>query len=239
LVLDADKGVTAPKILLVDDDVELLDMLKTYLEREGFEVAVATDAEAGVAAALSGSCQLVVLDVMMPRMSGIEALSRIRTASRVPVLMLTAKGDDADRIVGLELGADDYVPKPCTPRELAARVRAILRRTQAAEGSEEGPAAIESGPLKLFPRQRRAEWEGKALDLTSTEFNLLDALARNAGRPVSKDQLSEHALGRPLARFDRSIDVHVSSIRRKLGTLPDGRSWIQTVVRQGYQLVKE
>jgi two-component system OmpR family response regulator len=231
--------VTAPKILLVDDDVELLDMLKTYLEREGFEVAVATDAEAGVAAALSGSCQLVVLDVMMPRMTGIEALSRIRMASRVPVLMLTAKGDDADRIVGLELGADDYVPKPCTPRELAARVRAILRRTQAAEGSEEGPAAIESGPLKLFPRQRRAEWEGKALDLTSTEFNLLDALARNAGRPVSKDQLSEHALGRPLARFDRSIDVHVSSIRRKLGTLPDGRSWIQTVVRQGYQLVKE
>ncbi len=231
--------MTAANILLVDDDVELLDMLRSYMEREGFEVATASEAEHGVAAALSGNHQLVVLDVMMPRMSGIEALTRIRMTSRVPVLMLTAKGDDADRIVGLELGADDYVPKPCTPRELVARVRAILRRTQGAEGAEEAPVTIESGPLRLFPRQRRAEWHGRPLDLTSTEFNLLDALARNAGRPVSKDQLSEHALGRPLARFDRSIDVHVSSIRRKLGTLPDGRSWIQTVVRLGYQLIKE
>jgi two-component system OmpR family response regulator len=221
----------------VDDDVELLDMLRNYMEQEGFAVATTGDAEDGVAAALSGSHQLVVLDVMMPRMSGIEALSRIRLTSRVPVLMLTAKGDDADRIVGLELGADDYVPKPCTPRELVARVRAILRRTHAAD--DQAPATIESGPLRLFPRERRAEWEGKPLDLTSTEFNLLEALARNAGRPVSKDQLSERALGRPLARFDRSIDVHVSSIRRKLGSRPDGRSWIQTVVRQGYQLVKD
>jgi two-component system OmpR family response regulator len=229
--------VSAAKILLVDDDVELLDMLRNYMEQEGFAVATTGDAEDGVAAALSGSHQLVVLDVMMPRMSGIEALSRIRLTSRVPVLMLTAKGDDADRIVGLELGADDYVPKPCTPRELVARVRAILRRTHAAD--DQAPATIESGPLRLFPRERRAEWEGKPLDLTSTEFNLLEALARNAGRPVSKDQLSERALGRPLARFDRSIDVHVSSIRRKLGSRPDGRSWIQTVVRQGYQLVKD
>jgi len=179
-----------------------------------------------------------VLDVVMPRMSGIEALTRIRQVSRIPVLMLTAKGDDADRIVGLELGADDYVPKPCTPRELAARIRAILRRTQA-DDTAGGPVAIESGPLKLFPRQRRAEWGDKPLDLTSTEFNLLEALARHAGRPVSKEALSEYALGRPLTRFDRSIDVHVSSIRRKLGMLPDGRSWIQTVVRQGYQLIRD
>jgi two-component system, OmpR family, response regulator len=238
-MLEGARQVTAAKILLVDDDVELLDMLGTYLAREGFDVDVATDSEAGVAAALSGAFQLVVLDVMMPRMTGIEALSRIRMTSRVPVLMLTAKGDDADRIVGLELGADDYVPKPCTPRELAARVRAILRRTQSVEESASTPALIESGPLRLYPGQRRAEWAGAPLDLTSTEFSLLDALARNAGRPVSKDALSEHALGRPLARFDRSIDVHVSSIRRKLGTRPDGRSWIQTVVRQGYQLVKD
>ena len=230
--------VSQSKILLVDDDVELLDMLRTYLARDGFDVIVESDAEAGVAAALAGDCQLVVLDVMMPRLSGIEALTRIRRESHVPVLMLTAKGDDADRIVGLELGADDYVPKPCTPRELAARVRAILRRTQSAEPAD-GAAAIETGPLKLFPQQRRAEWDRQPLDLTSTEFNLLEALARNAGRPVSKEALSEHALGRPLTRFDRSIDVHMSSIRRKLGTLPDGRSWIQTVVRQGYQLVRE
>ena len=232
-------SVTVANILLVDDDVELLEMLKTYLEREGFAVTVTDDPEVGVEAALSGEFGLAVLDVMMPRMSGIEVLSRIRSTSRMPVLMLTAKGDDADRIIGLELGADDYVPKPCTPRELVARVRAILRRTQPASEGEEVPAVIESGLLKLFPRQRRAEWEGKPLDLTSTEFNLLEALARCAGRPVSKDALSEMALGRPLARFDRSIDVHISSIRRKLGTLPDGRSWIQTVVRQGYQLIRE
>jgi two-component system, OmpR family, response regulator len=231
-------NVTQAKILLVDDDVELLDMLKSYIEEEGLEVDVTSDADAGVAAALSGEYALAVLDVMMPRRSGIEVLSRIRLTSRIPVLMLTAKGDDADRIVGLELGADDYVPKPCTPRELVARIRAILRRTQTDE-SDEVPAVIESGRLRLFPRQRRAEWHGITLDLTSTEFNLLEALTRDAGRPVSKDALSEHALGRPLARFDRSIDVHVSSLRRKLGTLPDGRSWIQTVVRQGYQLIKE
>lgn len=229
----------APKILLVDDDAELLDMLGAYLERDGFDVRAVTDAQAGVAAALSGEHQLVVLDVMMPRMTGLEALGRIRKSSRVPVLMLTAKGDDTDRIVGLELGADDYVPKPCTPRELAARIRAILRRTQPEAGADNAPAVIECGPLKLFPRQRRAERNGQPLELTSTEFNVLEILARNAGRPVSKDDLSERALGRPLARFDRSIDVHVSSIRRKLGPLPDGRSWIQTVVRQGYQLVTE
>jgi two-component system OmpR family response regulator/two-component system response regulator CpxR len=226
------------ELLLVDDDVELLDMLKTYLEREGFAVTVANDAEAGVGAALSGAFDLVVLDVMMPRTSGIEALGRIRAASRVPILMLTAKGDDADRIAGLERGADDYVPKPCTPRELVARVRAILRRTHARDDGDT-PMVIACGPLRLMPQQRRAEWAGHPLDLTSTEFNLLEALARNAGRPVTKDVLSEVALGRPLARFDRSIDVHVSSIRRKLGTAPDGRSWIQTVVRQGYQLIKE
>jgi two-component system OmpR family response regulator len=231
--------VTTPKILLIDDDVELLDMLKTYLELEGFAVTGADVAATGVAAALSGGHDLVVLDVMMPRMSGIEALRRIRMASSIPVFMLTAKGDDVDRIVGLELGADDYVPKPCTPRELVARIRAILRRTASVEGFEDAPGVIDSGLLKVFPRQRRAEWGGRLLDLTSTEFNLLEVLARSAGRPVSKDALSKQALGRPLARFDRSIDVHVSSIRRKLGATPEGRSWIQTVVRQGYQLLAQ
>jgi two-component system OmpR family response regulator/two-component system response regulator CpxR len=154
----------------------------------------------------------------------------------VPVVMLTAKGDDMDRIVGLELGADDYVPKPCLPRELAARLRAILRRTQPADVAS-GPIAV--GALTVFPEQRRVEWSGAPVDLTSTEFNLLETLARSAGRPVGKAALSEQALGRPLVRFDRSIDVHLSSIRRKLGTLPDGRSCIQTVYRQGYQLIKE
>jgi two-component system, OmpR family, response regulator len=176
---------------------------------------------------------------MMPLMSGIEALRRIRLISLIPVLMLTAKGEDADRIVGLELGADDYVPKPCTPRELVARIRAILRRTRVVGGAEEAPPVIGSGLVKVFPRDRRAECGGRPVDLTSTEFNLLEALVRNAGRTVSKSTLSEQALGRAFTRFDRSIDVHVASMRRKLGTMPDGRSWIQTVVRRGYQLLAQ
>jgi two-component system OmpR family response regulator len=231
--------VTTPRILLIDDDVELLDMFETYLEREELAVTVTNVAATGMAAALSGEHDLVVLDVMMPHMSGMEVLRKIRMLSVVPVLMLTAKGDDTDCIIGLELGADDYVPKPCTPRELVARIRAILRRTRAIDAVEEAPAVIASGSLRVFPRQRRAEWAGKSLNLTSTEFNLLEALARHAGRPVNKNVLSELALGRRRARFDRSIDVHVSSIRRKLGTTPDGRSWIQTVVRQGYQLLEQ
>lgn len=232
----------AHAILLVDDDVELVDMLREYLEQEGFRIAVAHDGATGVAAALTGQHALVVLDVMMPRMSGIEALSRIRAHSAVPVIMLTARGDDVDRIMGLELGADDYVAKPCTPRELAARIRAILRRAQAVDSGEEAarggaPSPLVVGPLVLWPHQRRAEWQGRALELTSTEFNLLEILARNAGRVVSKQELSELGLGRPLARYDRSIDVHVSSIRQKLDPLPDGRSWIQTVRGMGYLLV--
>lgn len=227
-------------VLLVDDDDELVGMLKDYLELEGFSVATASDGESGVAAALAGDFAIVVLDMMMPRLNGLESLRRIRAASTMPVLMLTARGDDADRILGLELGADDYVPKPCTPRELTARIRAILRRTQLATSGDEPPVQlITVGALSLWPEKRLAEWDGVAVSLTSTEFNLLEALARHAGRPVSKNDLSEQALGRPLARFDRSIDVHLSSIRHKLGTLADGRSCIQTVYRQGYQLIRE
>lgn len=224
-------------VLLIDDDRELLALLKEYLEQEGFAVTTANDGESGAAEALSGHYAIVVLDVMMPRLNGLETLRRIRAASTLPVLMLTARGDDADRITGLELGADDYVPKPCTPRELTARLRAILRRTQ--ESPEAAGAPLVAGRLTVYPSQRKADWDGAPLTLTSTEFNLLEILARHAGQPVSKDELSQQALGRPLGRFDRSIDVHLSSIRHKLGTLPDGRSCIQTVYRQGYQLIKE
>ena len=227
------------KLLLVDDDTELANMLREYLEREDFSVTLAHDGEAGAAAALSGDYALAVLDVMMPKASGMDALSRIRTASDMPVIMLTAKGDDIDRIIGLEMGADDYVQKPCTPRELVARIRAVLRRFQTRESTDDIPAQIRVGPLTLWPARRAAQWGEAPLTLTSTEFNLLQVLALNAGKAVSKPDLSEQAMGRPLSRFDRSIDVHMSSIRHKLGLREDGRTWIQTVRGIGYQLTRE
>ncbi|MBA5603879.1 response regulator transcription factor [Duganella sp. FT3S] len=228
------------KVLLIDDDVELIGMFQEYLEQEGFDVKAVHDGEAGTAEALTGLYAIAILDVMMPRMNGLETLRRIRTSSQLPILMLTARGDDTDRIVGLELGADDYVAKPCTPRELTARIRAILRRAQAVPADASGGlATLTVGQLTMWPEQRRAAWAGVKLQLTSTEFNLLEVLARNAGRPVSKNTLSEQGLGRPMARFDRNIDVHLSSLRHKLGTIADGRSCLQTVYRQGYQLIKD
>ena len=232
-------------VLLIDDDTELVAMFTEYLEGEGFTVACAHDGVAGAREALSGRYAIVILDVMMPALNGIETLRRIRAASnafsKIPVLMLTGRGDDADRILGLELGADDYVTKPCTPRELTARVRAILRRTHDAQpgsNGSNGGVVLTVGKLTMLPEQRRATWDGANLELTSTEFNLLEVLARHAGRPVSKNELSEQGLGRPLARFDRNIDVHLSSLRHKLGLLEDGRSPLQTVYRLGYQLIR-
>jgi two-component system OmpR family response regulator len=225
------------KVLLIDDDVELVGMFQEYLVQEGFDVGTAHDGENGAASALTGMYAIAVLDVMMPRMNGLETLRRIRAVSQMPILMLTARGDDTDRIVGLELGADDYVTKPCTPRELTARIRAILRRTQAVPDTGSGPLVV--GHLSMWPEQRRAAWNGIPLELTSTEFNLLEVLARNAGKPVSKNVLSEQGLGRPMARFDRNIDVHMSSLRHKLGSIADGRSCLQTVYRLGYQLIRE
>ncbi|QKT03502.1 response regulator transcription factor [Ectothiorhodospiraceae bacterium 2226] len=223
------------KLLLVDDDVELCAMLAEYLPAEGFVVETAHDGAEGARRAVEGHHDVVVLDVMLPGLNGIDALRAIRRTSQVPVLMLTAKGDEVDRIVGLELGADDYLPKPCNPRELVARLRAILRRA-APHTAPEGEV-LHVGPLLLRARERRAEWGGTPLELTSTEFNVLEVLARHAGRVVSKAELSEQGLGRPLERYDRGIDMHVSNLRRKLGSLADGRSPIQTVRGLGYQLL--
>jgi DNA-binding response OmpR family regulator len=225
-------------VLLVDDDVELTGMLVQYLAHEGFAAEVAHDGEAGVTAALSGRFAIVVLDVMMPRLSGIDALSRIRATSQVPVLMLTARGDDIDRVSGLNLGADDYVPKPCTPGELVARLRAILRRASGAGPISTGNS-IHVGPLVLWPTNRRATWHGKPLELTGTEFSLVEVLARHAGRLVSKEEISLEAFDRPLARFDRRIDVHISSIRQKLGLRDDGQPWIVSVRGMGYQFLTD
>lgn len=223
-------------ILIIDDDCELAELFGDYLRQEGFEVGYAYDGLSGLEQALSGRYALAVLDIMLPDLKGTEVLARIRRQSTLPVLMFTARGDDVDRIIGLEAGADDYVPKPCSPRELAARIRAILRRV--ADGGPMSSQAIDAGPLQIWPETRKARWFGQELPLTSTEFNLLATLASQAGRTVSKRELSEKGLARPLARFDRSIDVHMSSIRHKLGTLSDGRSYIQTVRGQGYQFVK-
>lgn len=224
-------------VLLIDDDRALTALVGEYLENEGFRTTIVHDGEAGLREALSGRHEIAVLDIMMPRMDGIETLRRLRQTSRLPVIMLTARGDDIDRVVGLELGADDYVAKPCTPRELVARLRAILRRVGSMAEVRSAPLA--SGHLMLWPESRRAEWQGQPMDLTSTEFNLLEVLVRHAGRVVSKAELSLEGLGRPLNRFDRSIDVHVSSLRQKLGLRESGDSWIQTVRGRGYQLVRE
>lgn len=233
-------------VLLIDDDIELVEMLKEYLEQEGFTIQTAHDGETGAQLVAqqspSGVIDIVVLDVMMPKLNGIDTLKRIRQHSNIPVIMLTARGDNTDRIVGLELGADDYVPKPSTPREIVARIRAILRRVKSSqEPGQEAQVSehITVGALEIWPSQRLVNWDGAAVELTSTEFNLLEILAKNAGQVVTKQDLSQLGLGRPLARFDRSIDVHLSSIRHKLGVLPDGRQCIQTVFRLGYQLLKE
>jgi DNA-binding response OmpR family regulator len=229
------------KVLLVDDDLELTAMLAQYLGSEGFHVHAVHDGEQGAAEAVSGEYAIVVLDIMMPRMSGIEALRRIRTQSQVPILMLTARGDNIDRIVGLDLGADDYVPKPCSPGELVARIRAILRRTEARREQAPATAAdvLQAGELKLTPGSQKATWFGAPLDLTGTEYRLVEVLARHAGTLVSKQDISQEAFGRPLARFDRRIDVHISSIRQKLGERTDGQSWIQSVRGLGYQLLRD
>jgi two-component system response regulator CpxR len=205
------------KVLIIDDDVILSGLFQDYLEEEKFQVRTADTATEGLQLALQGDFDIVILDVMLPDMSGTEVLKLIRQQSHVPILMFTAKGDDVDRIMGLESGADDYVPKPCTPRELIARIKAILRRSEITRQQQQDETVIQTGPLQLWPQQRKALWFDTALELTSTEFSLLESLARNAGQVVSKNALSEAALGRPLARFDRSIDVHMSSIRHKLG----------------------
>lgn len=228
-------------VLLVDDDVELLHLLRHYLESDGFRVSVAHEGEAAMRSVLLSPPDIAVVDVMMPGYSGIELLRRLRARSNLPVLMLTARGDEESRILGLELGADDYVAKPCPPRELSARLRAILRRTWPATASNRPPEAdcIQIGELALLPAQRRITWAGKDLALTNAEFNLLEILIHKAGQVVDKNVLSEQGLGRSFQRYDRSIDVHLSSIRRKLPPLPDGRPRIQAVLRKGYQLLVE
>lgn len=221
------------KILLADDDEELCQLLRDFLVREGFAVDVSHDGDTALARARGGGYDALILDVMLPQRSGLDLLRELRRDNALPVLMLTALGEDLDRILGLELGADDYVPKPCNPREIAARLRAILRRTRG-EAEAAKLADVSVGPVSLRASSRSATLRGEPLALTGTEFNVLAVLLREAGRVVSKETLSQDVLGRPLGPFDRSIDVHISKLRRKLGNAADGESLIGTVHRGGY-----
>lgn len=226
------RGDTMISVLLIDDDAELSELLAEYLREEGFQVSHLTDGRSSIGA-IAGY-DIVVLDIMMPGISGIEILRRIRRESNMPVLMLTARGDEVDRIAGLDLGADDYLTKPCSPGELAARLRAILRRSGTPAGAV---APLNLSSLQIDPGRRTVHWEGTAIELTGAEFGLLEILALRAGQIVSREDLSEFGLGRSLARYDRSIDVHVSAIRQKIAVVAPDVTVILTVRGKGYQLV--
>jgi two-component system response regulator CpxR len=222
------------KILVIDDDVELCTLVTEYLEPEGFQVEAIHDGRHGLERALNGEELLVVLDVMLPGMNGLDVLRQIRNTSKIPVLLLTARGEDVDRIVGLEIGADDYLPKPFNPRELVARIRAILRRTQGSEKTDEVPDVVRVGDVELDPATRTVVQNGKEVELTSVEFNLLQVLLREAGRVVTREHLVDTVLGRKFSPFDRSIDMHVSKVRKKLGDSDGGTDHIKTVRGVGY-----
>lgn len=229
------------RILLADDDVELSEMLKDYLEAEGFEVGLAHNGDSALEKAGTDDYDLLVLDVMMPRRNGFDVLRDLRRHSVLPVLMLTARGEDVDSIVGLELGADDYLAKPCNPRVLVARIRAILRRAdpQLPDGDEStSPETLKLDDLEMRTGSRQVILSGTPLTMTSTEYSLLEVLLREAGHVVTKAALSERALGRKLASYDRSVDMHVSNLRKKLGPLPNGEERIKTVRGFGYQYTR-
>jgi two-component system response regulator CpxR len=222
------------RILVIDDDVELCSLVAEYLGPEGFEVESVADGARGLDRAASGGHSLVVLDVMLPGLNGFDLLRQLRKTSRIPVLLLTARGEDVDRIVGLEIGADDYLPKPFNPRELLARVRAILRRTQATAGDGLIPEILRVGDVELDPATRNVFRQGKPVELTSVEFNLLHVLLLEAGRVVTREHLVDAVLGRKFSPFDRSIDMHVSKVRKKLGDSEEGSEHIKTVRGVGY-----
>ena len=224
------------RILVIDDDRELCELLTDYLSGEGFIVETANDGRQGVDQALLGGYVLVILDVMLPELNGFEVLRKIRQQSKVPVIMLTARGDDIDRIVGLELGADDYLPKPFNPRELVARIRAIQRRmvTDIQQPAVEKLTELIIGDVVLNTTNRMVRCAGKNIELTSVEFNLLEVLLARAGEVISREELVEKVLGRRLSAYDRSIDVHVSALRKKLGHYEGDTERIRTIRSVGY-----
>jgi len=222
------------RVLVIDDDAELCQLVTRFLSREGFEISWAPNGAMGIERALAEDYSMIMLDVMMPDRDGFDVLRRIREHSRTPVLMLTARGDTDDRIRGLEMGADDYLPKPFDPAELVARIRAILRRSASQRPVS---SAIASGDIELDAGARNVRRKGTPIDLTTVEFDLLGALIRAAGSTVSREELVRNVLGRDFSPFDRSIDTHVCNLRRKLGPLDDGGERIKGVRGAGYLYV--
>jgi len=228
------------RILAIDDDVALCELLTEYLSSEGFHVESAHDGEEGLETAYGGDYDLIVLDVMLPKINGFEVLRHLRSRSNTPVIVLTARGETVDRIVGLEIGADDYLAKPFNPRELVARIRAILRRIR--QEREEGqtqpiPEILRVGDVEMRISTRLVLLSGKPVNLTSMEFSLLEILLRKAGRFVPREELIRSVLGRSPYPYDRSIDVHISRLRKKLGHKVDGTERIKTIRNIGYLYV--
>jgi two-component system response regulator CpxR len=226
------------KVLIVDDDEKLARLLHDYLEPFGYQVDIAPDGRQGLAMALEGDYAAVILDIMLPGLNGLDLLRELRKESQVPVLMLTALGDEPDRIAGLEIGADDYLPKTFSTRELLARLRAVIRRTivTAKQQDNAQPAPISVGGLWIDPAARLASLDDQPLTLTPIEYDMLLALARSAGRVKSREQLLLEIADRDFESFDRSIDVHISSLRKKLGDDPKSPRYIETVRGAGYRM---
>lgn len=221
------------RLLIVEDDVELCGLLAERLCGDGFSLEAVHDGARGLERALSGEHKLVILDLMLPRLGGLDVLRKLRAQSGIPVLILTARGEDVDRILGLEIGADDYLPKPFNPRELLARIRAILRRASPARSDGE---RLTAGDITLDTGAREAWINGRQVNLTSVEFSLLEEFMRHAGHVVTRDDLTQSVLGRKLGAFDRVIDVHVSNLRKKLTGGSAGER-IKAVRGAGYQFV--
>jgi DNA-binding response OmpR family regulator len=231
--------IAVDPVLLVDDDVELCSMLQAYLARHGFEVTTEHHGELGLHRALSGGFSIVLLDVMLPGLDGFEVLRRLRSTSSVSVLLLTARGEDIDRIVGLEIGADDYLPKPFNPRELLARIRAILRRSSSHRQIQDTRASVKHlsiAGIELDTGARSVTCSNVSLDLTNVEFALLEALMQSPGQILTREHLVESVLGRSFNPFDRSLDMHVSRLRRKLDEAAGLGDQIKTIRSVGYQL---
>jgi len=222
-------------LLLIDDDKELVALLAEFLSLENFNIDTAADGEIGLQKALASDYDLILLDVMMPRLNGFEVLKLLRQKSDIPVLMLTAKGDEIDKVLGLEMGADDYLAKPFSERELLARIRAILRRTQ--HKNSESPSKLTHLDIELFPAQQQAICQDFTIELTGTELLLLEKFLAHPGELFSKAELSEEVLGKKLQPFDRSIDMHLSNIRRKLPTRQDGQTRVKNFRGRGYMWV--